>query len=176
MEEPTANAATDPKKAAGDSASGAADVGSLKAGKDAVKARNTMLIYELIAIPCAFLILIYSLFAFVASHFADKITTDIDTANALALKLQAELGPCTTNQSPAIDLAGTPNVSADLVWWGTSQPPPGLADKDVINDLRQFAGAMREIDGYTRQLNHFVFNFATDHYASNRTDQATMKR
>ena len=45
------------------------------------------------------------------------------------------------------------------MWFGPGGIPAGLSDKDIISDLQHFAATMREINGYTRQLNRCLFNF-----------------
>jgi hypothetical protein len=150
-------------------------VQSLRSCSNLKEPRKTMRVYTVIALLCALPIVLFSLSAFVFDHFADKIKTETDTANALALKLQAELGPSSTNEPPPDALSGATNQSADQIWWGTNEAPHGLSDKDVINDLREFVATMREVDEYARLLNHFVFQAARDPYAQKRTDREAIK-
>ena len=58
---------------------------------------KTIRYYLILVVLCAFPIVICSLLTFVFNHFAEKIKDEIKTANDLAVKLQAELGPGTTN-------------------------------------------------------------------------------
>jgi hypothetical protein len=150
-------------------------VQSLRDCASARKTRGTIQRYGMTALACAFLIMLFSLVAFVSNHFADKIQTDITAANDLAAKLQAELGSCSTNEPATNTWLKAGNPPADFVWWGTNGPPPGLTDKDVINDLRQFAATIREIDGYTRELSHFVVG-VKDPYAGSRTNRSEMRK
>jgi hypothetical protein len=139
--------------------------------------RKTLRFYLTFVIVCAVPIVICSLVTFVFNHFADNIKKDVTAANLLALKLQTDFGPSSTNESQTNDSAAPPNSpgtngqTADQIWWGSNQPPHGLEDKSVIEDLREFAATMREIDEYAKMLNHFVFNAARDPFHDLRTDR-----
>ena len=128
------------------------------------RARKLLLTYTSIAFFVGFIIVVFSLLTFVSKSLSDKITVDIETANGLAAKLRAELGPAAppTNQPPTGAVLATNNAAvspADEVWFGPGGIPAGLSDKDVLSDLQHFAATMREINGYTRQLNRCLFNF-----------------
>ena len=147
---------------------------SNRAGKDEV--RSTIRIYGILSIAFAIPILLFSLSAFIFNHFADQIKTEVTTANGLALKLQAELGPSSTNDVSTTNAwTGTNHPTGNQVWWGTNEPPHGLDNKDVINDLREFAATMREIDEYAKLLNYFIFNTARIPYADLRTNREALK-
>src|ERR1035438_519748 len=83
-------------------------VQSLRAwkGQDEVggggRTRKLLLTYTSIAFFVGFIIVVFSLLTFVSKSLSDKITADIETANGLAAKLRAELGPAAppTNQPP----------------------------------------------------------------------------
>jgi hypothetical protein len=134
-----------------------------------------------IAIVTGCVIVLFSLLTFVSKNISDKITTSIDTANGLAAKLRTELGPAplSTNPPPIAAIAQTNNSEVswqDQVWFGPSGIPAGLADKDVVSDLQQFAATMREVDGYGRQLKKWcLFNFAEPHYAQGGTNRAALE-
>lgn len=128
-----------------------------------------------IAICIGVVIVVFSLLTFVSKSISDKITADVDTANTLVAKLRVELGPASssTNLPVALAMSAANNAatpSADEVWFGPGGIPPGLSDKDIINDLQLFAATMRQIDGYTRQLRRFCL-FAFD----SRTNQSSLE-
>ncbi len=112
--------------------------------------------YEIVAVVTGIVIVGFSLCTFVSKQLADKINADVTIANDLAVKLQNDFGPSSTNDVSNLQSTTNPNLTADQIWWGTNEPPHGLADKDVIADLRTFAATMREIHGYSKQLNHFL--------------------
>lgn len=159
-------------------------VESLKLRASCKQARNDVRVYGIIAIIVGCAIVAVSLCTFVSSHVAEKINADVEAANALVSKLRVELGPSPSTNPPAVGpgvAASSPqktltNASADYVWFGSNGPPPGVSGKEVISDLQQFAGKMREIDGYARQLNHFVFNSAYDPYGDTRTNWVEMRK
>ena len=127
-----------------------------------------------IAICIGVVIVIFSLLTFVSKSISDKITADVDTANALLAKLRVELGPApaSTNQPAALAVSANKNAaapSANEVWFGPDGIPPGLSDKDVINDLQLFVATERQIDGYTRQLKRCLFDF------SSRTNRSSLE-
>jgi hypothetical protein len=143
--------------------------------RDKKRTRRTMRIYTLFALLCAIPILFFSLVAFIFDHFADKIKAEVLTGNALAVKLQFELGPSSTTDQPLTNTLGTNKLSDDQVWWGTEKPPRGLEDKDVLNDLQEFAVTMREIDEYARLLNHFLRETQPDPYSDIRTNREAIR-
>jgi hypothetical protein len=145
-----------------------------KNSKDEI--RNTIRIYGILSICFAIPIVLFSLGAFIFDHFADQIKAETTTANGLALKLQAELGPASTNDIGLSNTwSGTNPPTANQIWWGTNEPPHNLDNKDIINDLREFAATMREIDEYAKVLNYFVFNTARIPYANLRTNREALK-
>ena len=66
-------------------------------------------------------ILIFSLLTFVSGNISAKLTSDIDAANALVLKLRVELGPSdevlTNAQEGTANVTGTQNQ----IWFGAQQ-------------------------------------------------------
>jgi hypothetical protein len=142
-----------------------ASLASLKANPE--EARAVLRTHFWYAVAFAVPIVVLSLLTFVSGHVADKIKTDVDNANGLAIKLGTELGPAVTNLP---DIGGETLTSSavtltpDQQWWGADEPPRGLSDQEVISNLQAFAATMREIDFYTRQLNFFVWPRITPPY------------
>jgi len=138
-------------------------VESLKSCADPRIARKPIRLYGTVAVVTGCVIVVFSLLTFVSNSISDKIKADVETANGLASKLRAELGPPpSANQSSTNATAGTNNAAnlpQDEVWFGPGGIPPGLSDKDVLSDLQQFAATMREINGYARQLKYCLFDF-----------------
>jgi hypothetical protein len=150
-------------------------VDSLIACRHPKEARQTIRIYGLIAIGVGCIIVLISLITFVSNNISEKIKTDIDTANGLAAKLRAQLGPSPpTNLIAGVNKAA--NLSQDEIWFGPVGIPRGLASKDVISDLQQFAATMREIDAYSRQLQYFLLNFKPAYYPSTGTNWEAKRR
>jgi hypothetical protein len=136
-------------------------VESLEASQRPEQARALIRFYGRVAIGIGLVIVFFSLITFASGSLSAKIKADVDTANALASKLRVELGPSPTN---AVLPTPSDSNSQDAVWFGPAGVPSGLTDKEVISDLQQFAAAMREIYGYSRQLNYFVWDAAHDPY------------
>jgi hypothetical protein len=97
-------------------------------------------------------IILFSLLGFVSSSISTAIRTDITTANALLVRLRAELG---TKDAPT---GGTPDKPL----------PKGLDEGDVITQLQQYASTIRAIDARARQLNWFVCRVEWDPFARYR--------
>ena len=111
----------------------------------------------ILAIP----ITLFSVLSFISSSISSVIRADIITANNLAVKLRAELGP------PTAPTGGTPEKP---------ELPKGLTEGDVITDLQLYASTIRAIDARSRQLNWFVFRaepdpFAKYRWSPNQTEQ-----
>jgi len=154
-------------------------VDSLKACRHREEARETMRMYGLIAIGIACMIVIISMITFVSNSISEKIRLDVKTANDLASKLRAELGPASIPQPSTNIIAGTKqasNFSQEDVWFGPGGIPVGLAARDVISDLQEFAATMREIDGYSRQLQYFLLNFKPVSYSRGETNKDASRR
>jgi hypothetical protein len=110
---------------------------SLKAFRD--ETRPTVHTYLMWAIILACVIIPASVATFVTSAVSTAITADINKANALAVKLRAELGPPPKPGEPP------------------SPIPKGVSDADVISDLQEYAATVRLINARARRLNWFVF-------------------
>jgi hypothetical protein len=140
--------------------------------------------YGVMGILFICVIVFFSLITFVSDRISEKIKTDVDTANGLASKLSAELGPPPgTNRPPTHARAGTnappsaaANPAPDEIRFGSNGPPRGLAERDIISDLQQFASAMRAIEGYARKLDVFVFDSVPDPFASTRANRQAMRQ
>ena len=143
-------------------------VTSASADSTPKKARQTLRFWEIFAIITGCVILFISGLTFVVDSIAAKIQADIQTANGLGAKLRAELGPTPETGQQSVSATNATltavNVSQDQIWFGPGGVPSGLSDKDVISDLQQFAATAREIDGYTQQLKHYLFDSSTNHY------------
>ena len=109
---------------------------SLKAYHD--DTRPTVHNYLIWAIILACVIIPVSVATFVTTAISTAIRDDITRANALAVKLRAELGP--------------PPASGQTVDF----PPKGISESDVIADLQEYASIVRVINARSRKLNHFV--------------------
>jgi len=143
-------------------------------------AREAIHFYGKVAIWVGCMIVLFSLVTFVSTSVADRIKADVTTANALAAKLRAELGPW-PDSSPAPvgvkDGAGQPApLSENEKWFGTPEPPHGLTAVEIITDLQQFTATTREIDGYARRLKHFLLDFGPLPYSANRTNDHRARR
>lgn len=147
-------------------------VQSLRASANPTDARSTIQFYGTMAIVVGGIIMVFSVLTFLSSSVSERIRQDVDTANALASKLRAELGPSPSASPPAAGASAAAGLSQDQVWFGPGGPPPGLSGKDVISDLQQFAATMREIDGYARQLKYYVLDFENHEYARSKASAA----
>jgi hypothetical protein len=144
------------------------------------EANKQMRFYTPVAILVGIVIVFFSLLTFVSKSISDKISTNIETANGLAAKLRAELGPppSSTNQTPTEANATTNNAAAlsdDEIWFGAGKMPAGLSAKDVITDLQQFAASTREIDGYARELKHCLFESSAHQYSTRETNGTVLE-
>lgn len=99
--------------------------------------RVTVRTYLRVAIVLACIIVPASIATFVTSAVSTALREDITKANALAVKLRAELGPPSTSGTPA-------------------EIPKGISEADVISDLQDYASLVRVINARARKLNHFV--------------------
>jgi len=159
-------------------------VESLRACASPKEARQAIRFYGKMGMLFGCLIVTISLTAFVSARVCERIKSRVELANGLASKLSSELGPPprTNAPPPSVPDDSTPlsptNAIPTLrqIRFGIGGPPAGLTEKDVISDLQLFAATMREIDGYARQLNHFVFNAAHVPYSQMRTNRHFMKQ
>jgi hypothetical protein len=99
--------------------------------------RPTVHNYLVWAIILACVILPASIATFVTSAVSTALREDITRANALAVKLRAELGP---------------PLPAGQVF----EFPKGISASDVISDLQDYASLVRVINARARKLNHFI--------------------
>jgi hypothetical protein len=136
---------------------------SLKARLGQKPARDVTRFYVRFAIFLMVIIVPYSIVAFVSSGLSEKIGQDIDTANALAVKLTDELEP----PDPKFDGAETRGLVKAL--------PSGLSEKDVIKDLQQFTIAMRSIDSRAKALSFATLSHVDDRLTDDRKHPDTMR-
>ncbi len=99
--------------------------------------RVTVRTYLRVAIVLACIIVPASIATFVTSAVSTALRDDIVKANALAVKLRAELGSKSTS-NPAEEI------------------PKGIGEADIIADLQDYASLVRVINARARKLNHFV--------------------
>jgi hypothetical protein len=102
--------------------------------------RPTVRTYSVWAIILASIILPVSIATFVASSVSNSLRDDITRANALAVKLRAELGP--------------PHAQGTADPWSTL--PPNVSPADVISDLQEYAATVRAINARGCKLSHFI--------------------
>jgi hypothetical protein len=112
---------------------------SLKACAREQKSHRTLKIYRRTVIGLAIIIVPFSVITFVTTALSDAIRKDIATANALAVKLGAELGP----PNPKL-----PEINGRKI-------PPGVPVTEAIADLQLFAATTRAIYSTARQLEDF---------------------
>ncbi len=107
------------------------------------------------AVCLALVIVPFSIGSFVTSGFSDAIRKDIVSANALAVKLVAQLHASEPAAAPATG-GGRPTEAA---------VPAGLSVAEVVSELQEFAALIRSIDYRARRLNAFVFFLEKDPYS-----------
>ena len=136
---------------------------SLKACENENGTKPTVHTYWLVAVCLAVIIVPFSIVSFVSSAISSATRTDITTANELAVKLRAQLGPPPAEPSTGTTNEGTnPQAHTPL--------PPGLNEVDVITELQQFASTIRSVDARARQLNVLVVHAERDPFVSIRKD------
>ncbi len=124
---------------------------SLRASHDE---EHTVNGYWKIAALLALVIIPFSVASFVSSALSDAIRKDITAANALAVKLTAQIQPGTDAST-----GQTPTQRADV------------SVADIVTELQQFAATIRSIDGHARQLKSVLAIFAPeDPFAGIRRD------
>ncbi len=101
---------------------------------------TTVRYYLRIAIMLACIVVPASIASFATSALSNSLRADIASANDLAVKLRAQLGPT----PPAPSGAAAPAL------------PPGVSDTDVIGELQEYASTIRLIDARARELNWLV--------------------
>jgi hypothetical protein len=163
---------------------------SLRRSANSTEAHKAIRGYRPAAVILALVVIIYSALTFLTSNLSTKIRSSLDIANPLAVKLIDELGPPqSTNpllcqnrvpfiapqpESPIPDTGRPPvlkvpnkSVSSQLPsavgkpTAAAEELPAGIHRKDVIQDLQQFATAIRDMYGNAQQINrisrHFFF-------------------
>jgi hypothetical protein len=141
--------------------------------------------YRVWAIALAVLIVVYSTFSFVTSGIANLIHTDIQTANDLAVKLNAEFPPhdgmAPSIKEPPCPLAAGPAQAPKTPVTGVATPPsqaqsppggptpPDSTNSFVaIKDLQLYAATIRDIDAHARELSiYWPSNWSSRHRQSN---------
>jgi hypothetical protein len=116
---------------------------------------KTVRTYKRVAIVLAVFIIPYSIATFVTSAISEAIRKDIDTANALAVKLSDELPP------QAQSTSDNERVHVKAL-------PRGVTESDIIRDLQSFTATLRSIDARARQLNIFTVPKVSDPFADRR--------
>ena len=125
---------------------------SLKTSRDEDQTKPTLRKYRIVAVWLALSILFFSFASFITTAFSTTISAKIDTANGLAAKLRAQLGPAYegTNAPPEIK--------------DPSKPPAGVSPLEVITELQQYASVIRDINSRAQQLNWFIAGAATEYH------------
>jgi hypothetical protein len=124
--------------------------------------KHTVRTYWWVAICLAVVIVPFSIASFVTSAISTAIRTDITTANDLAVKLRAQLGPPPPEVQTAPSKTGTPSVPV---------PQSSATDQtEIITELQQYASTIRSIDARARQLNALVFHAQWDPFSAHRSD------
>ena len=119
-----------------------------------------------VSVCLAVIIVLFSVVSFVTNAIATAIKADIVTANDLAAKLRAQLGPAPAQAETTAASTSTPARDP-------SQPPPGVNAIDVITELQQYASTIRAIYARSQQLNAFVANREWVPYASANSNKGT---
>jgi hypothetical protein len=122
------------------------------------RGRRLVRLYAKVALCLAIIIVPMSIITFATSSISEAIMRDIDTANALAVKLSDEIGP--PGRSPPPD-----DMRID-----PATLPHGVRESDLIRDLQTFAATIRLVDARTHQLNLFLWPFMeADPFEKERT-------
>jgi hypothetical protein len=142
--------------------------------------QSTVRGYLRIALWLAVVIVPFSIASFVTSAISTAIRNDITTANDLAVKLRAELGPLPAIPPGAQSLpaTGTPSASTQTAMAAPPAvaftPPAGMNVSEIVSELQLFASTTRAIDARARQLNVLVFNAERDPFAAIRKNPAAL--
>jgi hypothetical protein len=134
---------------------------SLKACHD--ESRHAVRNYLRWAICLALVIVPFSIGSFVTSGFSEAISKDVVSANALAVKLVAQLHP--PDLPAASKVEGAPTAAVMM---------PGLSIADVVTELQEFAALIRSIDYRARRLNAFVLFLEKDPFGEARGNAARL--
>lgn len=116
--------------------------------------------YFKMAIWLAVFIVPFSVASFLVSAISTTMRNDIATGDALAVKLQTELG--FSEQKAAAVGAGPQQPCTPFSPGDPVQPPANIDTNEVIAELQQYASAIRSIDARARQLKWLVPNREPD--------------
>lgn len=113
--------------------------------------------YLTMAIWLAVFIVPFSVVSFLASAISTTIRNDVVTGDALAVKLQTQLGfseqqAASPSQKPCTPFTPGPAVA----------PPAGVDANEIVPELQQYASTIRAIDERARQLKWLVPNREID--------------
>ena len=117
------------------------------------------------AVCLAIVIVPFSIGSFVTSGFSEAITKDVVNANALAVKLVAQLHPSEASTTSTGDGA----VALAAI-------PAGLSIAEVVTELQEFAALIRSIDYRARRLNAFVFFLEKDPFGEARGNASRLHK
>ena len=117
------------------------------------------------AVCLAIVIVPFSIGSFVTSGFSEAITKDVVNANALAVKLVAQLHPSEASTTSTGD--GAVALAA---------MPAGLSIAEVVTELQEFAALIRSIDYRARRLNAFVFFLERDPFGEARGNASRLHK
>jgi hypothetical protein len=147
--------------------------------------RPTVNNYWRVAICLAIFIVPFSLASFVGSAISTTARVDIASANDLAVKLRAQLGPppaALADGTAAVRQPAAPQTATQTA----TQPGAGPAaneapvvnpnDPSIIAQLQLYAATIRAIDTRARQLNALVFFAEKDPLAAQRKVPAEIKQ
>lgn len=118
--------------------------------------------YFKMAIWLAVFIVPFSVASFLVSAISTTIRNDISTGDALAVKLQTELGY--SEQEAAVEVTSSRSTCdpASFPPGTPVAPPTNIDPNEVVTDLQQYASAIRSIDARARQLKWLVPNRESD--------------
>jgi len=125
-----------------------------------LKSRGRRLLLPIAMGLLATVIVLYSTLAFLFSSFSANIRKDLDVATSLAVKLVNELGAAPSpskslclNGVMAPPASAAPNIDAPAL-------PRADNRKEVIDDLTQFASAIRDMYGDAVRMNRLYANLS----------------
>jgi hypothetical protein len=132
-----------------------------------IEETNTVHTYLKWAVCLAVIIVPFSFASFLTSGISDAVRKDIDSANAIAVKLATQL------QSPPSTGAASNHSASETAT--SSDLPAGVSVVDVVTELQQFASLTRAIDGRALRLNGLVVFLERDPFGKSvrQSPQAT---
>lgn len=113
--------------------------------------------YLKMAVWLAVFIVPFSVASFLASAISTMIRSDIATGDALAVKLQTQLGYSEQNAGEPPQPPCTPFSPGQ-----PAPPPAGVDPNEVVTELQQYASTIRAIDERARELKWLVPNREPD--------------